>query len=358
MYAVIMAGGSGTRLWPISRTSKPKQFHPIAGKKPLIRETFERLLPKFSPNKIFISTTKKYRSEIKKHLPEIPNENFIIEPKNMGTAPACGLASLIIEKRDPGAVAVFLPSDHTIGDNDKFLKTIEFAESLAQNYSERIITIGVKPTKPDTGLGYIHLDKQLFNNSGSTAFSIKRFVEKPSLEKAKQYLKSWDFLWNAGIFVWRTDTLLKLIDEHLPKTSNCLHEITNFIDSLEFEKKLIVEYSKVEEISIDYGILEKTSQILVVPGNFGWSDIGSWSSLLEYFTQAEGVDVISHGHHVGIKDSKCLVLGDNKLIATIGLKDTIIVDSPDALLVCNQKFSGDVKLLLEKLKLEGEHLYL
>jgi len=358
MFAVILAGGKGTRLWPVSRQKRPKQFHPFAGEKSLIRETYERLSPKFQTNEIFISTTRAYQKEIKKEIPEIPEENYIVEPKNMGTAAACGLASKIIEKKNPGSIVAFLPSDHTIKDNDQFLKTINFAQSLVKDYGDRIITIGIKPTKPDTSLGYINIDDQIVKNRDFSAFSVKKFVEKPELSKAKEYVKSWNFLWNAGMFVWKTDALLRLIDEHLPETAKALNKISLFIDNKEFEKVLEEEYPKVEETSLDYGILERTNQIMAIPGDFGWSDIGSWGSLLDYLGELHNTNVISRGHHVGVKDSKCLVMANDKLVATVGLKNIIIVDSPDAMLVCDQKFSGDVKLLLEKLEAEGLQFYL
>lgn len=358
MYAVIMAGGSGTRLWPLSRQKKPKQLHAFIGDKSLIRETFERLLPQFAVDNIFISTTTEYAPEIQKHLPELPPQNFIIEPYPMNTAAACGLATKIIDKKEKNATVVFLPSDHTIADSAKFLQILEFADNLSDKYPKHILTIGINPTKPDTGLGYIRMDSQIEKSDGLRAFSVKKFIEKPNLEKAKEYVASWEYLWNAGIFMWKTDHMIDLLAKNMPSTNEVLDKIVASWGTPDFKKTLEENYKKVENTSIDYGVMEKSSDILVIPGDFGWSDVGSWGSLLEVLTDQYKTDLISKGNHIGIDDSNCLVMANEKLIATVGLKDIVIIDTPEAMLICNSKQSGKVKDLLNKMKDEGKHLYL
>lgn len=358
MYAVIMAGGQGTRLWPLSRSKKPKQLHSLVSDKSLIRETFDRLTPKLAAENIFISTTPDYQEEIRKHLPELPEENYIIEPFPMGTAAACGLATKIIAMRDSEAITAFLPADHTVIDNKAFLETLLFGGDLCQDNQEHIITIGINPTRPDTGLGYIKIDSQFAKKDEMRAFTVDRFIEKPDIEKARQYVQSWEYLWNAGIFIWKNEEMLKLFKEYLPDSYRAFGHIATAWETPERDSTLKAEYTKVEQTSIDYGIMEKTNKILVVPADFGWSDVGSWGSLLEVLSQIHNADFISRGHHIGVGNSNSLVLANDKLIATVGLKDIVVVDTPDALLICNSKQSHEVKDLLGKLKAEGKHLYL
>lgn len=358
MYAVIMAGGTGTRLWPLSRQKKPKQFHSFIGNRSLVRETFERLLPKFKSKNIFVSTTTDYLEEIKKHLPEIPEGNFVIEPYPIGTAAACGLATKLIDKREENATIVFLPSDHTIKKTEQFLEILTFADDLSEKYPKHILTIGIEPTKPDTGLGYIQMDSQVESNDGLRAFSVKRFVEKPDSEKAKEYVSSGEYLWNAGIFIWKTKHIIDLLQKNMPGTDKILDEIVKNWESPEKDKITADICHDIENTSIDYGIMEKTKDILVIPSDFGWSDIGSWGTLLEVLSDHHSKDFIATGNHIGINDSNSLIMAGEKLIATVGLKDIVVIDTPDALLICNSKQSHAIKELLGKLKDQGKHLYL
>lgn len=360
MFAVIMAGGQGTRLWPLSRQKKPKQLHALMSDKSLIRETYERLILKLSPEKIIISTTPEYEEEIKKQIPEIPKENFIIEPYPRNTAAACGLVTMTLDKRENNATIIFLPSDHTIKDIHKFIDVIDFAEEMADKYPDYIQTIGINPNKPDTGLGYIQLDTQIDQNGKDLKiFSVKKFIEKPPLEKAKEYISSWQYLWNAGIFVWKSDHFLSLFSKNLPKSYQVLEKIVLFAGTSEERKIINEEYKNIDNISVDYGIMEKSKDILVIPGDFGWSDIGSWEKILEELSGNHGTTLVTKGHHIGVNDENCLIMADNnKLIATVGLKDIVVVDTPDAILICNSKKSHEVKELLAKLKEEGKYLYL
>jgi len=358
MYAVIMAGGQGTRLWPLSRQKKPKQLHSFAGDKSLLRETYERLLVKFPNDRIVISTTPDFIDDIRKNLPELPEENFIIEPFLMGNAAACGLVSTILNQREPDSSAIFLPSDHMINQPKKFIEIVDYSEDLIERFPDHLVLIGINPTQPDTALGYIQMDSQVDSKGLLKAFSVRKFIEKPNFEKAKEYVSSWEYLWNSGMFIWKTKHILELFQKNLPDTSTALEKIRKSLGTPSESRVIKTEYAKVDTTSVDYGIMEKTDDIIVIPADFGWSDIGSWGTLLKVLADTHNATVITKGHHVGVNNSNCLVLANDKLIATVGLRDVIIVDTPDALLVCNAERSQDVKDLLNKLKDEGKHFYL
>lgn len=358
MYAVIMAGGQGTRLWPKSRKKNPKQLQSLVGEKSLIQETFDRLVLITDPKKIIVSTTPEYLADMKNHLPELPKENFIVEPYPMGTAAACGLVSKVINLRDRESTVAFFPSDHNIKKPEQFAKTLKYAEGICDKFPEHILTIGIKPTRPDTGLGYIEVDSVVEKAGNSSTYKAKRFVEKPDQKTAEEYLATEKYFWNAGMFVWKTKHILKLFKQDLPQTYQVLEKIAEHVGKKDFETVLRDVYKKCDDTSIDYGIMEKSEDILVIPADFGWSDIGSWGILLEALSEIGGADVVSRGNHLGVNDSNTLVMAGDKLIATVGLENVVIVDTPDAILVCNAKKDHEVKNLINKLKEQNKHEYL
>lgn len=326
----------------------------------MIKDTYRRLLPTFEKSNIIVSTIPEFAGDIKKILPEIPAQNYIIEPALMGNAAACGLVSEILLARDKHSVAFFMPADAFIADQKEFNRVIKYAQTVLRDNPNKILTIGIRPSRADTGYGYIKVKNfslrqpAVSKNNAQTSqklqsFPVNCFVEKPDLKTAKKYLKSGRFLWNAGIFGWRTDFILKLFKKNMPKTYSHLEKIRAHIGQKDFLKVLKVEYSAVENTSIDFGIIEKTKDILVIPADFGWSDVGSWGSLLDVLAQINKTDSIHRGHHVGIDNLNCLVLGGEKLIATIGLKNIAIIDTPDALLICDKDQSHKVKEVLQKL---------
>ena len=358
MYAVIMAGGKGTRLWPVSRNDKPKQFQTFFGEKSLIRETYDRLLPRFKPEEIFVSTIPDFVPDVKKNIPEMADENIIAEPMLMGTAAACGLVSKILFERDNDSSVIFLPSDHVIENPEEFLKVVSFADQTLQKNPGHIIQIGIQPTKPDNGLGYIQTGEKIEDSNNLELFKVKRFVEKPDMATAEEYLKSGDYLWNAGIFIWKNSHILDLIKQNLPDTSTALDKIGQSIGKPDYTQVLKDEYAKVEKTTIDYGIIEKTSDLLVIPGDFGWSDVGNWGAFLEVLTKRNDTKVISDGNHIGVGDDNCMVLAGEKMIATVGLSDIVVIDTPDALLICNSNRSHEIKDLLDKMKENGKEIHL
>jgi len=357
-YAVIMAGGLGARLWPLSRRKKPKQLHSLMTEEPMIKDTYLRLLPLFTPDKIIISTIPNFVADIKKILPDIPEKNYIVEPALMGNAAACGLVSELLYDRDKDSTAFFMPADAFIKNKEEFEKVIRFAEDLVEKYPNKILTVGIRPGRAETGYGYIKMGEEIESNKNLSANKVAGFVEKPDLKTAEKYFKAGNYLWNAGIFGWRTDHIIDLFKKNMPGTHKHLENIRAGIGKNNFKTILETEYSKVENTSIDYGVIEKTKDILVIPADFGWSDVGSWGSLLEVLTNLEKTESIHRGHHVGVDNVNCMVLGGKKLIATIGLENIVVVDTEDALLICHKDQSHKVKDLIMKLKEEGKHEYL
>lgn len=358
MYAVIMASGQGTRLWPLSRQNKPKQFHSLLGSRTLIQDTFDRLSLKFKPENIFVTVTEECVDDAKDQLPLIPDENFVVEPYATGTTGTCIVAIQAIAKKDPKATAIFVPSDHIVKEPKEFIKIVDFSEEMVEKYPDHVVLIGINPTRPDTGMGYIQMNSQIEANDELKAFSVKRFVEKPNEETAKKYVALWEYLWNGGIFVWKTNHILDLYQKLAAKTYRASAKIAEFIGKDDYLKIAKKEYPSFDKISIDYSIMEKTKDILVVPGDFGWSDVGSWGTLLDVLLDSYGSEIITKGHHIGVDNKNCLVLAGQKLIATVGLEDIVVVDTPDALLICKGDKSQEVKDLIDKIKAEGKNLYL
>ncbi|MEK9156303.1 MAG: sugar phosphate nucleotidyltransferase [Patescibacteria group bacterium] len=359
-YAVIMAGGQGTRLWPLSRIKAPKQLHALASEKSLVREAHDRLIPMVkTPRRIYVSTNPLYADRIGKQLPGVPKENYIIEPYPMNTAAACILATAILAQKANNPTVFFAYSDPAIKDEARFQEIILAGKKILDSHPNHILTVGINPTKPDTELGYVQFGKEITkDDNGIRAFRVKRFVEKPDLKTAEKYVASFDYLWNSGMFMWHTDYLLKLANEFMPKTYQAIMKIAQAWNTPEHETVLAREYAKVENTSIDYGIMEKTKDIIVVPGDFGWSDIGSWGTLFELLSEIQAKPVVSRGHHISCDDNNCLVMAGDKLIATVGLEDVVVIDTKDAVLICNRHKAHKVKDLLGKLKEAGKEEYL
>jgi len=342
MYIVIMAGGGGTRLWPKSRLKKPKQLQSLLGAESMLKNTIRRVLPIAPKEKIYIAANVAQVKELKKEISPIPIKNIILEPAMRNTGPCIGLAATLLSKKTDEPI-VFLPSDQYIGNEKKFHKTLFKAKNAAEkNY---LVTIGIRPSDPDTGLGYIKMGQK----TDQEVYEVEKFVEKPDLAAAKKFLLSGKYLWNAGMFVARPNVILKLFEKHAPQIYKHLEIIRKN------PTKLQTEYTKIENISIDYAIAERAEKIAVVPGDFDWSDIGSWSRLLEKLSQKTGQNVVVGCAHYGVDTSGCLIHGTERVVATIGLKDVIVVDTPDVVLVCHKDKTQDVKKIVEKLKQEKKH---
>jgi len=360
-YIVIMAGGQGTRLWPMSRKNKPKQLQKLVSEKTLIQETLERCLKLVDKKNIYISTTPSYLDEIKTQLPEIPESNYIIEPSSRNTFASLCFIVLKIKSVDPDAVIAAIPSDHLVRDTEAFVRVFEATFKAAAKFPEKLITIGINPTKAETGLGYIKMGKQVEEIDGEKVFAIDKFVEKPDLKTAQTYLQSWEYLWNTAYYFATIKGIIDWVRAMRPKTFSTMKKLEKLLkeETSNGNKAEISDtYNKIAEEQVANVVSENPQKTLVVPAAMDWSDIGDWGSLHDVLSDSFSSSIISRGHHIDHNSENCLVYANNKMIATLGLKDVIVIDSPDVLLVANKHKTQDIKKILERLKAEGKHLYL
>ncbi len=342
-----MAGGQGTRLWPVSRKAKPKQLLKLIENKTLLEATYHRLLHGFAPKEIFIATTADYERHIKKQLPEIPKTNYSIEPVLKDRGPALGLAALLMHHANRQSAFVTSWSDHYIKDQAAYFKTLDLAEQVLKTHPNSFITIGVKPAHAHTGLGYIKLAGQL----GHKAFKVSAFKEKPDLKTAEKFVKSKKYLWNTGYFICRTEHLLELYAEHLPEIYALLMKIKPFIGSKKQQWAIDKYYPAMPKQDIEKGLIEKLNQVAVIEASFDWADIGSWQIIKDVLSEKN--DNLIKGLALHHKAEGSLIYNfENKLVAVTGLKDIIVVNTKDALLIAPKNQSEAVKELIEKIKSE------
>lgn len=354
---VIMAGGSGTRLWPLSRTNNPKQFQALVSERTLLEETYLRALTLVTSDSIYISTGKQHQEKVSQLLPDIPESNIIVEPVSKNTAPAISYCTAIITSRSPNALIATIPSDHVIVNEEEFTRTIETAFEASEKYPDSLITIGINPTRPDTGFGYIQMGDEKTTLNGQKVFSIQNFKEKPDAATAEKYLTDWAYLWNAGYFVFSAQSFLGWCEDFTP-------EIVTGIEAMltaEYEAEKESLYQALPALAIEPAIIEKLSadKRLVIPSAIEWSDVGNWGTLLEELQKLTGESVVMGPNHIDVKSKNVLVKQGSKprFIGTIGLTDTIIIDTGDALLVANKNtVATDIKELLEKIKSEHSEL--
>lgn len=352
-YAVVMAGGVGSRFWPRSREKMPKQFLKIFSEKTLIQETINRVTKLVDKENIFIVTNKIHKNEIKNQLPDIPHDNIIIEPFGRNTAACIGLASILIHNFQPDAVTIVLPSDHMIRDEDAFISVIKKAVSFAYE-NKCLVTIGIQPTRPETGYGYIQRDEKEIQEN---IFKVKTFAEKPNYQTAKRFLASGEFFWNSGIFIWRVDVILEEIKKHMPELYQGLEKIQRSLLKKDFQKQVELVYGMLKSISIDYGVMEKSDKVYVVLGNFGWSDVGSWEEVYQLNNKDENGNAV-YGECFLIDVKNSYIYSQNKFTAILGLENIIVINTEDALLVANRTYTQDVKKVVDYLKLNKKNDYL
>lgn len=344
--ALIMAGGRGERFWPRSRKSLPKQFLSLTGDgRTMIQLTVERILPLVDMEDIFIATNKDYKELVKQQLPGLPEENILCEPVGRNTAPCIGLGAMHIAKKYEDALMLVLPSDHLIKCNDIFVNTLKEACNVAEE-KMNLVTIGITPTYPETGYGYIKFNPSI---SKEQAFAVDRFVEKPNLEVAMEYLETKEYLWNSGMFVWKTSSILKNMESFMKDTYEGLVRIGESIGTEAQETVLEKEFCAFASESVDYGIMEKAGSIYTIPGNFGWDDVGSWLAV-ERIRESNELGNVVTGNVVTVNAKNNIIEASDKLIAVVGLEDVIVVDSEDATLICAKNSTADIKKVLENLK--------
>jgi mannose-1-phosphate guanylyltransferase len=354
MHIIIMAGGSGTRFWPASREAKPKQFLPIIGSRPLIEQTVLRVAPLAEEKNVYLVINALHR-ELTESLFAQRQVNILAEPIGRNTAPCIGLAAIHLKREAGDVPMIVLPADHFIADEEAFRSTLRAAAKLAQPGG--IVTIGITPTRPDTGYGYILKGAQQESVLSHPVFRVEQFVEKPDLQTANQYLASGQYLWNSGVFVFTPNTILHEIQQHLPTVYQGLMTLENQLDQTGYQATLKEVYADWPSISIDYAIMEKTSRpVYVIPGSFDWSDVGSWEALYELRReeQAEQGNLVDGSALLVDTKGSFIYSRTERLIATLGLNDILIVDTPDGLLVADLRRSQKVRRVIEELKKRNE----
>ncbi|MCL4425869.1 MAG: mannose-1-phosphate guanylyltransferase [Firmicutes bacterium] len=428
MFAVIMAGGRGERFWPWSRGNVPKQFLKLTGQESMLQETVRRVSALVEPSNIYVVTGEAFGNMVQEQLPGLPVENIVLEPVGRNTAPALGLVALLLEQKDPKQVMLAIPADHHIGDEDRFIATLSYAASLARQLGA-VGTIGLEPTRPETGYGYIErgdrpleaaLDLEVAAagvpgpdpvgaapSAASTSFAaqlhigpipnprdettasvasaraafatgvfsdrsgrgedspfvypaaypVLRFVEKPHLEQAREYLRAGRFYWNSGMFIWQVSTFLELTERFLPKLAGSLDRIRGALGTPLAERVIREEYPGLESISVDYGIMERAQEVFVVPASFGWDDVGSWTFLDRVLPKDRDGNAV-RGCFVGVEARNLVVHTKDKLVAALGVEDLIIVEAEDSILICPKDRAQEVRKIVEKLRERKMEQYL
>lgn len=352
--AIIMAGGKGERFWPKSRAASPKQFLSLTGDgKTMIQLTVERLLPVVDMEDIFVVTNRAYRPLVARQLPELPAGNILCEPRAKNTAPCVAYAAAVLAAKYGDAVMCVLPSDHIVQNKPLFADTLELAAETAEE-GDNLVTIGITPTYPETGYGYI---KFLRRKGGAAVYPVDRFVEKPDADTARAYLDEGCYLWNSGMFVWKVSTIRSNLAAFLPDLAAGAEAIRAAWGTDGCEGAVERMFEVCASVSIDYGIMEKAKNIYTIPGSFGWDDVGSWLSL-ERINRTDAKGNFTKGDVVETGTENCIFVADGRLIAAVGVENLVVVDTPDVTLVCSKDNTQDVKKVVEKLRAAGRTQYL
>lgn len=354
-YAVIMAGGGGTRLWPLSRQTKPKQMLSIFGDRSLFQISVQRLQGLFPPERILVVTVASQAEELQAQAPEIPLENYLLEPLPRGTASVVGLAAVALQHRDPQATMAILTSDHFIGNEELFRRLLGAAYTVAQD--GHLVTLGIEPSFPATGYGYIEQGLLIGAVEGQNVYQAVAFKEKPNEERARIFFEDGQHAWNSGMFIWRVDRILKEFARQMPQLYASLNEITAAWDTT--EQSCVVEriWPSLHNETIDYGVMEGAENVAVIPAaGLGWSDVGSWDSLFDVLPQDLNGNILMGGNHIGLdtKDSLVYANQGQRLIVTIGVENLVLVDTGDVLLVCRTDQAQRVRQVVQQLKTDGQ----
>ncbi len=362
MYIVILAGGSGTRFWPLSRAARPKQLISITGDRSMLQRTVERILP-LNPKRILIITNQLQADETERQMQlydSVPID-VIAEPAARNTAPAIGLAAALVAAHDPSGIMAVLPADHFIKNEGMLRDTLTFAGDAARNGV--LVTLGILPSRPETGYGYIEAGMDAVDAGHAQGpFPVRCFVEKPPLAEALRYLDEGNFFWNSGMFIWRADTILGEMETFMPALHGKLVKLMRAnaaTGKTGLKERIAALYQDIESVSIDYGVMEKSSRVQMVPVEMGWSDVGSWSALPEVIEpDNNGTVCVNAAGHIAIDSSDCLIYADGRMVATVGVHNLVVVSTPDAILVCDRERCQDVKKVVERLGTAGLTDYL
>ncbi|WP_319590548.1 mannose-1-phosphate guanylyltransferase [uncultured Draconibacterium sp.] len=356
LYTLIMAGGSGTRFWPRSKTVKPKQYLNIFGDKSLLQDTIERFATFTKQENIYIVSSATQAKVLEEQTPMLPKENLIYEPIGRNTLPCIGLAAMYAERENPDGVMVVSPSDHLITNNTLFESTVLAAAKIA-NERDGIVTLGITPTYPATGYGYVQTAEDITGNENIKQFKVERFVEKPDEATATNYLKQGGFYWNSGLFVFKVSVFLKAVEEFAPELYADLRKIQADFGNPSYPETLDTIYRAVESISVDYGIMEHAKNIFLVEGNFDWNDLGSWESVYQTDKKDENGNA-GMGEAIFLDSKNSYVSTDDGLVAVVGLDDVIVVRDGNTTLVCKRDNAEDIKKIVEELKAKNKLEYL
>lgn len=345
LYALIMAGGGGERFWPLSSDTRPKQFLSPFEPRSLLQGSAERIVRLLPWERILVATRGEYRSLVEEQLPQLPRENLLLEPCGRDTAPCLGLASLVLERRDQEAILLALPADHHIPDAEPFLQCLRTALQVMEGDDRSVVTFGIKPTRPETGYGYLEIGPPL---SQAGAFQVLRFTEKPDPDKARRFLQEGRYLWNSGIFLFKNRMLQELFAKHLPEHWAGFCRIREGWGN---EAVLAQEFTRFPKISIDYGVLEKAADVVVIEAAFPWDDLGAWDALTRTLPSGEGGNIVV-GRHIGLETEDCIIYSSGRPVGTIGIKGLVVVEAEGGVLVCPKERVQDVKQLVKLINSE------
>ncbi len=356
LYGVILAGGKGERFWPKSRKGRPKQLLSLAGERTLLEETAARILPLIPRERLLVVATEGFEDVVREQVPDLREENLLFEPQGRNTAPAIGYAAEVIYRRAPLSNMVVLPADHRIAETERFLLTVKVASGIADD--QYLVTFGIVPTRPETGYGYIEAGEEIAVMDGVVVHRSLGFKEKPNQKEAGRFLKAGNYFWNSGMFVWKTEVILKAFEKHMSDLSTDLREFRKSLGTPAEREALRKIYERVPAISIDYGVMERASNVAVVRADFSWDDVGSWT-VLERLRERDKDGNVVFGDHLGIDTGNSVIVSEKGLVATVAVSDLVVVRVEDATLVCPKERIQDVKALVQRLsKDKGLRKYL
>jgi mannose-1-phosphate guanylyltransferase len=356
-YAMIMAGGGGTRLWPMSRNNMPKQLLPLVEDHSMFKISVDRLAPLFTPDRIYVVTGRKYVDLLHADAPDIPAQNFIVEPFGKDSGPAAALGIMVIQQRDPQATIAILTADHHISGKEGFRNVLTAAHDLAQQGF--IVTLGISPTFPSTGFGYIRQGDKLCKIRDFTAYHTLGFTEKPNAEKAAEFLASGDYSWNSGMFIWKAEQAMREFQRQQPEMYAQFSELATTVDTPKFTTTLDKVWERVKKISLDYAVMEGAQNMAVIPVDIGWNDIGNWSSLFEVLPLDFAGNTFRGCPTDPIKiDTQNTLVFSDKLVVTVGVENLVVIETSDAILICHKNRTQDVKEVVNQLRAANQDRYL